>query len=83
MPETKFLTVRNVEESVAREFSAGAAIRGITQAEYLKRLLALRTEAAFAAIMAARPDEDDANAAKQMRYLSGQLASLELWDMTA
>lgn len=47
MPETKSLTIRTVEEQVAREFAAGAAIRGITQAEFLKRLLALRMEAAL------------------------------------
>lgn len=42
MPETKSLTIRGVDESVAREFAAGAAVRGITQAEYLRRLLQLR-----------------------------------------
>lgn len=83
MPETKFLNIRNVEEAVAREFSAGAAIRGITQAEYLKRLLKLRGECAFAVIMSQRPDGDDAYIANQMRYLQGAVDALELWDQTA
>lgn len=44
----KILNIRGVEETVARQFAAGAAIRGVTQAEFLKLLLDLRVEAAIA-----------------------------------
>lgn len=43
----KILNIRGVDENVAREFAAGAAIRGYTQAEFLKKLLELRMEAAL------------------------------------
>lgn len=39
---TKILNIRGVEDHVAREFSVGANARGLTQAEYLRRLLAFR-----------------------------------------
>lgn len=38
------ISIRGVDEAVARQFAAGAAARGITQAEYLRRLIDLRTE---------------------------------------
>jgi len=37
----KVLNIRGVNDSVARLFSAGAAIRGMTQAEYLAALVDL------------------------------------------
>lgn len=42
MADKKILNIRGVDESVHRRFSAGAAARGITQAEYLRRLLDYR-----------------------------------------
>ncbi len=41
----KVLNIRGIDEDVARQFSAGAAIRGVTQAEFIGRLLALRNAA--------------------------------------
>ena len=38
----KIIQIRGVREEVARQFSIGAAVRGITQAEYLFRLMVLR-----------------------------------------
>ncbi len=53
---TKFLNIRGVEDQTARAFSGGAAVRGITQAEYLARLLALRADVVAAARMGLRED---------------------------
>ena len=39
---TKTVAIRSVPEDVAEKFSIGAKVRGITQAEYLFRLLVLR-----------------------------------------
>jgi hypothetical protein len=39
----RILNIRGIDEDVARAFSAGAASRGWTQAEYLKQLLRLHS----------------------------------------
>lgn len=44
----KILNIRGVDEEVSRQFAAGAAVRGITQAEYLGRLIELRERVAEA-----------------------------------
>ncbi len=83
---TKFLNIRGVEDSVAAEFSAGAAIRGITQAEYLGRLIRLRGEA-FHRIGARDLDGMDPNDPKaaarlleSVRALQRFIIELELGD---
>ena len=37
----KVLNIRGIDETVARDFSASASVRGMTQAEYLARLMEL------------------------------------------
>lgn len=44
----KILSIRGVDEDVFRQFAAGAAVRGITQAEYLRLLIELRERVAEA-----------------------------------
>jgi hypothetical protein len=39
----KVLNIRGIDEEVARQFAGGAAVRGWTQAEYLKQLLWLHS----------------------------------------
>lgn len=51
----KILSIRGVDEGVSRQFSAGAAVRGITQAEYLKRLVELRERVADALQLSEHP----------------------------
>lgn len=48
MSANKYLNIRNVDEDVARKFSAGATVRGLTQAEYLGLLVELREMADLA-----------------------------------
>lgn len=81
MPETKSLTIRAVEEDIAREFAAGAAIRGITQAEYLKRLLRFRMLASVH--LRGTRDTPDEQRVDDHKTLAGFMASLDLWDMSA
>ncbi len=83
---TKFLNIRGVEDSVAAEFSAGAAIRGITQAEYLARLIRLRG-AAFHRIGSRDLDRIDLNdpaavarLLESVRELQNLIIELELGD---
>lgn len=79
--ETKFLTVRGVEDSVAREFSAGAAVRGINQSEYLRRLLQLRL---IAGQHLSRPvGASEAEKAAHFEHLTQWMNDLNLWDQTA
>ncbi len=40
-PKAKILSIRGVDDLDARDFSSSAAVRGMTQAEYLHELIAL------------------------------------------
>lgn len=40
-PKAKILSIRGVSEQVARDFAGSAAIRGYSQAEFLKQLMEL------------------------------------------
>lgn len=76
----KILSIRSVDEDVIRLFSGGAAIRGITQAEYLQRLLELRCWAVTAVQLSSREDHGPAAAIEVLRKA---LTELDLWDTTA
>jgi len=42
MNETKTIPIRGVQVAIAEKFARAAASRGMTQAEYFERLVALR-----------------------------------------
>lgn len=73
----KILSIRGVDEDVSRQFAAGAAVRGITQAEYLKRLLDLRESTVAAAAL------DEVRAAAALDEVRVALTKNALWDHVA
>lgn len=67
----KIIGIKGVPEDVAKQFSVGAAARGITQAQYLTGLLELRSLAAEFA----EPDDDDGRA-----HMSDGQRLTVIWD---
>lgn len=76
----KIMNIRGVDERVAREFAAGAAIRGLTQAEFLKKLLELRMEACLAI---STREGDPKWAMERIANLHQWLSENEMLDMYA
>lgn len=76
----KILSIRGVDEDVIRQFSAGAAVRGITQAEYLKRLIDLRESAVAAVRLTERTEPPLFSAAEAIDEVRAVLTKNALWD---
>lgn len=79
----KILSIRGVDEEVSRQFAAGAAVRGITQAEYLRRLLDLRESVVAAVRLPERTDPPLFSAAEALDEVRALLGSHALWDHLA
>lgn len=86
----KILSIRGVDENVSRQFAAGAAVRGITQAEYLGRLLELRERVAEAFQLmergVRRPGGDEApplSAAEALEFIGSFVDRYSLKDRIA
>ena len=79
----KILSIRGVDEDVSRQFAAGAAVRGITQAEYLKRLLDLRESTVVAVRLTERTQAPLFSAAAALDEVRVALTKNALWDHVA
>lgn len=79
----KILSIRGVDEEVSRQFAAGAAVRGITQAEYLRRLLDLRESAVAALRLSQRTEPPLFSASESLDELRAVLTRNALWDHLA
>jgi len=79
----KILNIRGVDEKVAREFAAGAAIRGLTQADFLQKLLELRMEACLSVGDPGREDYTEETLRRHRDGLRHWLVSNEMLDMFA
>lgn len=79
----KILNIRGVDERVAREFAAGAAIRGLTQADFLQKLLELRMIATVAIGDPGRTDSSVEALSACWNSLRAWLVSNEMLDMYA
>lgn len=76
----KILNIRSVDEEVIRKFSGGAAVRGVTQAEYLRRLLNLREDVVTAYQLS---KQEDWGAERGMEGVRQSLTDLQMWDVVA
>lgn len=79
----KILNIRGVDEDVSHQFSAGAAVRGITQAEYLRLLIELREHTVTAMQLHERTNPPLFSASDSLDEIRAFLSNHSLWDRTA